>query len=642
LFSVCGEAVDGQDALDKAKELRPDIMVMDITMPRMNGLDATREIKRLLPDTGIVVVSQNETSEMSCQAFDAGARGYVVKDRISTDLLPAITKLNHETCAKGAEPGGKGWITNGQALLDLTAQASLIDLFPMAAYAVRAPDGVIAWFNSRAAELWGRSPIIGDTDERFCGAHKLFYPDGTFMAHCDTPVALALSTGVSVRGQEVVIGRPDGSQIMVLVHIDPIRDDHGSVVGVVNFFDDITERKQAERITGLLAAIVDSSDDAIISKSLDGIITSWNNAAERMFGYTVEEAVGHHITLIIPADHRDEEYEILKRLKAGERIDHFETIRRHKDGRLLEISLTISPVKDSVGKIVGASKVARDITQQKKTEKALLESEVRLRTLADGLESQVRARTEELEHRNTENLQQSEQLRELWNRLQQTQDDERRHIARELHDSAGQIVAALGMKIAGIAQLVVQNPLLANATQESQELVQELGREIRTTSYLLHPPLLDESGISGAIHWYVQGLKERNGLNVDLNISEDFDRLPSEMELALFRIVQESLTNIHRHSGSKTATIRLSRDAESVSLEIQDEGNGLSPEKLARVRAQRSGVGITGMQERVRNLKGAMNIESNGCGTKVSCILPLRMSSSLVPENMCEQTRAAG
>src|SRR5580700_4648889 len=140
------------------------------------------------------------------------------------------------------------------ALLNLGSQSYLIELFPMAAYAVRAPDGVIVWFNSRAAQLWGRVPALGDTDERFCGAYKLYYPDGNPMAHCDTPVALALKTGASVHEQEVIIEKPDGSRVTVSVHIDPIRDQDGVIIGVVNFFHDIQERKEAERTTGLLAA----------------------------------------------------------------------------------------------------------------------------------------------------------------------------------------------------------------------------------------------------------------------------------------------------------------------------------------------------------------------------------------------------
>src|SRR6266403_2816336 len=137
----------------------------------------------------------------------------------------------------------------------LDQKCDILSHLPMAAYVVQA-DGVVIWYNARAAELWGREPAIGDTDERFCGAHQLYHPDGTHMAHCDTPVALAISTGASVHDEEVVIERADGSRVTVSVHIDPIRDTDGSIIGVINFFQDITERKQSERNNSLLAAIV--------------------------------------------------------------------------------------------------------------------------------------------------------------------------------------------------------------------------------------------------------------------------------------------------------------------------------------------------------------------------------------------------
>jgi PAS domain S-box-containing protein len=258
-------------------------------------------------------------------------------------------------------------------LLNLGCHAALVELFPMAAYAVRAPDGVIVCFNSRAAQLWGRVPVAGDTDERFCGSYKLYRADGTPMAHCDTPVAQVLETGIPVHHEEAVIERPDGSRVTVSVDIDPIRDNHGEVVGVVNFFADISERKQAERTTALLAAIVDSSDDAIVSKSLDGIITSWNRGAERLFGFTAQEVIGRHITLIIPPTRWNEEATILERLRRGERVDHFETVRFRKDRTPLDVSLTISPVRAADGAIIGASKVARDITERKRSERIVAE-----------------------------------------------------------------------------------------------------------------------------------------------------------------------------------------------------------------------------------------------------------------------------
>ena len=268
------------------------------------------------------------------------------------------------------------------------------------------------------------------------------------------------------------------------------------------------------------------------------------------------------------------------------------------------------------------------------------ESQEQLRALADGLENLVSVRTRELEQRNVEILRQSEQLQHLSHRLLQIQDDERRHIARELHDSAGQIVIALGMNLASIVRHAKQNSPLDQPVKECQELVQQLNREIRTMSYLLHPPLLDENGLPEALRWYIQGMKERSGLDISLSIPEDFERLSPEMELVIFRVVQESLTNIHRHSGSKIAVIRIDRKAESVSLEVRDEGKGISPERLNEIQSQGSGVGIRGIRERVRQFGGDMNIESNGSGTIVSATFQTtkRASSELHTTDQQVQT----
>jgi PAS domain S-box-containing protein len=377
-------------------------------------------------------------------------------------------------------------------------------------------------------------------------------------------------------------------------------------------------RLKADKAIGLLAAIVDSSDDAIVSKTLDGIITSWNAGAERLFGYTASEAVGQHISLVIPVDRRDEETVIIDRIKKGERIEHFDTVRIHKDKTLLDISLTISPVRDAGGKIVGASKIARDITQRKQIERELRESEERYRTLADALDTQVQFRTRELERRNSE-------LRELSGRLMESQDVERQHIARELHDSAGQTLAALGMSLAELTERAIGDPSLTKSVSSAEELVQHLSKEIRTTSYLLHPPMLDETGISSALSWYVQGLAERSGLKIDLKIPDNFGRLPAEMEFLIFRLVQEGLTNIHRHSGSKTAQIEIAREeGGSIRVAVQDQGTGMSPQRLAEIQSHGTGVGIRGMRERVRQFRGDLVIESTGSGTRVSASLPLK------------------
>jgi PAS domain S-box-containing protein len=388
-------------------------------------------------------------------------------------------------------------------------------------------------------------------------------------------------------------------------------------------------RLKADKAIGLLASIVDSSDDAIVSKTLEGVITSWNAGAERLFGYTAKEAIGQHISMIIPRDRLDEETSILARLRQGDRIDHFDTVRLRKDGTALDISLSISPVRDSAGKVIGASKIARDVTGRKRVERELHESEQRFRTLADALDTQVQFRTQELRRRNAEILQQSNQLRDLSGRLMRSQDEERRRIARELHDSAGQNLAALGMNLTQIESDAKRDPArLSKSIKDAQDLVQVLTQEIRTTSYLLHPPTLDESGLSSALRWYTDGLAERSGLNIDLNISDDLERLAPELELAIFRLVQECLTNIHRHSGSKTAAIRIAREPDKIYVEVQDHGKGMSQERFAEVQSQGVGVGIRGMRERVRQSHGEFTIDSNALGTKVTAIFPAKTAAA--------------
>ncbi|MCK1518419.1 PAS domain S-box protein [Bradyrhizobium sp. 190] len=196
----------------------------------------------------------------------------------------------------------------------------------------------------------------------------MFRPDGSLLPHHQCPMADVLRTGISVRQQEVHIERPDGLRGIALVDIEAIKDSGGNVVGAVNCFQDITERKRSEEAALRLAAIIESSDDAIVSKDLEGIITSWNGGAERVFGYTAEEIIGKPIMLLVPPGQQKEEEAIMERIRRGQRVDHFQTVRQRKHGSLINISLTVSPVRNAQGIVIGASKIARDITEHKRNE----------------------------------------------------------------------------------------------------------------------------------------------------------------------------------------------------------------------------------------------------------------------------------
>jgi PAS domain S-box-containing protein len=258
----------------------------------------------------------------------------------------------------------------------------LIENLPAAVYTTD-KDGYLTLYNAAAAELWGREPEIGK--DRWHGSAKIYEVDGTTPLPLDKlPIAIALSEKRKVVCSDpLVLERPDGSKRFFIPHPEPIFDSHGNVKGAFNLLVDVTQSRLAEAekagANAWLAAIVQSSQDAIISKTLDGIVTSWNSAAQKLFGYTQDEMIGQSITKLIPDDRLDEEPQILARLRKGERVEHFETKRVTKSGKVLDISLTISPVKDSTGKIVGASKIVRNITDEKETERLIHENQERFR-----------------------------------------------------------------------------------------------------------------------------------------------------------------------------------------------------------------------------------------------------------------------
>ncbi|HKV78640.1 MAG TPA: histidine kinase [Candidatus Sulfotelmatobacter sp.] len=392
---------------------------------------------------------------------------------------------------------------------------TLFDLAPVAVYSCDA-SGVIRDYNSRAAELWGRTPQEGDTDERFCGSFRMYRPDGSYMPHEQCPMGDVLTGKVpGIHDGEVHIERPDGSRIIVIVNIAPLKDDRGEVIGAINCFYDITERREAE-----------------------------------------------------------------------------ETLHQSVADRL-------------------------------QVEKALHENEIRLRLANEELESVVQKRTTSLRH--------------LTVKLMRSQDEERRRIARNLHDSLGQYLTSIKMNLELLKGSDAPNKdEVLSATLES---VEQSISETRTLSCLLHPPLLDEVGFTSAARWYTDEFAKRSGIIVELELPEGVDRLPELARIALFRILQESLTNVHRHSGSPSVEVHLEIDSHQAVLTVRDFGRGLPAELIqgSQANGERFGVGLSGMRERVNDLGGTFEIQSSGNGVLITVSIPLATETSDIgtraPEN---------
>jgi PAS domain S-box-containing protein len=432
--------------------------------------------------------------------------------------------------------------------------------------------------------------------------------------------------------------------------VSPVRDASGRVVGASKVARDITKQKHAEererRITAeaiaanaKFRAFFEQTTVFAGIMTTDGVIVEANKLCLEACGYRAEDVLGRPFCETGWWRNFQESRDKIRVATplVAQGIPYRETLHYSwSDGTERIVDFALYPIIGDNGEILFLHPIGVDVTDIKRTEE-------KYRRLAETLENEVRARTSELEKRNLDVLKRSELLREFSRRLLQAQDEERRRIARELHDSSGQLIAALAMNLGRMAeQLKTTDPELAKDTAESEQLVQQLSQEIRTMSYLLHPPLLDEIGLAEALRWYIQGLGERSGLRISLNISKEFGRLPRDMELVAFRLVQECLTNIHRHSGSKTAIITIERKEGIVSLEIRDEGKGISPEKLARLQSHGSGVGMRGMHERVRQVGGEMEIESNENGTKISFAFPAPATETSPGEDVLEQLRATG
>jgi len=353
---------------------------------------------------------------------------------------------------------------------------------------------------------------------------------------------------------------------------------------IVVTIDDVTDSRKHAEETVQQAALIELAHESVIVRDREGKIRSWNRGAEELYGWRADEAKGKIIHQLLQTKFPQPLERIQEELQ---RTGHWEGellhVRRDGEERIVSSRWAIQPGAGSIPLIL---EINIDVTDRVRSE---------------------------------------QNLRELSTYLMRIQDDERRRIARELHDSTGQKLAALKMNIEALkaAKGKGNSPKLVS---ESIQLVDEASQEIRVLAQLLHPPLLDEAGLVSAVKWLVDGFTARAKMPVDVKASPDLGRLPDNVEIALFRILQESLNNIYRHSGATTASIDLKRKDETVELRITDNGNGLPDEVVSGDGKPAFGVGILGMRERMAQLGGILEIQSGKGGTSV--IATVRIANS--------------
>jgi PAS domain S-box-containing protein len=351
---------------------------------------------------------------------------------------------------------------------------------------------------------------------------------------------------------------------------------------------------------------------------LHGNLKYINPTFLKRLGYTAAEVSSGKVRWdeLTPPEFAAADANAVLQLRATGRCEVYEKALITKAGERIPILAGAATIAAPDGDPEVAAFVT-DLTPLKAAEEALHRAN-------DELEKQVRERTAALESEVSVRNRAELSLRELTGRLLRMQDEERRHMARELHDHAGQTLVAMAINLSILDEAVkLKDPKVSALAVETRKLSDDLSREIRTLSYLLHPPLLDEAGLESALRWYVDGFSRRSKIKVDLDLPKDLGRLPEELELVTFRVVQESLSNVHRHSGSSSATICLTRSESALTMEISDLGRGIALEPKRELTGARAGVGVRGMQERVRQFGGTLQITSTNAGTKVVVNLPL-------------------
>lgn len=610
------------------------VVLVDVCMPEMDGFELA-ELFRQHPRfhrTAIIFISAVHLSDDDrLYDYNLGA-----VDCIPVPIVPEVLRAKVAMFAELHRKTEQLHQLNqeleqrvAQRTADLESSAArlresqeryrhLIHSLPAAVYTCDA-QGRVTLFNQAAVDLWGRTPVLGE--DIWCGSFRIFRFDGTPLPLEECPMAIALRTGRVVHGIEVVIERPDGTRRTVVPHPELLHDEAGNIVGAINMLTDVTDSRSAEQAQALLAEIVASSEDAIISTTLEGRITSWNAGAERVFGYASAEMLGQSIFTLIPSDRAGEEAAIIERLSRGDRVQNFETIRIAKGGHDVSVSLTVSPVRDRYGHMVGVSKVARDIEERKRAEAVLARD-------FETLERLVAERTKELEI-SAKRLRIADRMATIGT------------LSAGLGHDMGNLLLPIRMRLDAIESGVIPTEVRedVDAIRKATEYLHRLAASLR----LLAVDPESESALAGSTDlsqwWFEAEGMIRNGIprNVMLRFDAPTDLPPISIGKAaltqmIFNLVQNAGDALKSRSGGLVTVAATSEaDPKSVLITVSDNGPGMSEEARMRclepffttkTRGLSTGLGLALVSGLMNKVGGTIAIDTvPGEGTRIALSL---------------------
>jgi PAS domain S-box-containing protein len=477
--------------------------------------------------------------------------------------------------------------------------------------------GRLKW-SEEVADLFGISmDSFQGTIEAFM---RLINPDDR--KQFETAIDACLEQGTEFRIMHRV-NHPDGTVRWLIERGNVIRNDKNLALRMLAVVIDITNMRKANEERARLAEIVGASWDAVIGSTPEGVLTSWNPGAERMFGFPENEMVGRPFSLIVPRDKEEEFWEALERIKKGKRIGYMETKRKTKSGKIIDVSLSLSPITDASGKVIALSSIERDITHRKQMEEALKKSR-------DELEQRVRERTVQLEKVNqtlqaeaAEKEQTQKQLRSLTAILAKTEERERRRIATDLHDRIIQTLVYANMKL-GELRKFASGAGVPETAEEVGRYVQQTIHDLRTLTFELSPPVLYELGFVPAVKWLIRQFEEKHDLVVEFQENDVPETIDEDVRIVLFQALRELLNNAVKHAGAGCVKVSLYRDENALKAVVEDDGVGFDSGKAAMNAKNNTGFGLFNIRQRLESVHGGLSIETRpGAGTRIEMTAPL-------------------